>query len=204
MIVVSPWLIRNIAVFGKPIFTTTHGGYTLLLGNNPVFYREVVEKPWGTVWEYNSLSVWQQSLDKEVGSISSNIMDEPARDRWMYRRAISNIQDDPVMFLRACWLRFRRFWNVAPLQADGQNTPSWLAWGVGIFYSAELLAMIIALVRFRRDVDDGLLALLLLILAFTIIHLFFWSNARMRAPLIPAIAVLAACSFGRKSSTDRD
>ena len=37
-VVVSPWVIRNQRVFGKPIVTTTHGGYTLWLGNNVAFY----------------------------------------------------------------------------------------------------------------------------------------------------------------------
>ena len=32
--VISPWAIRNYRVFGKPIVTTTHGGYTLYLANN--------------------------------------------------------------------------------------------------------------------------------------------------------------------------
>ena len=30
-LVVVPWGIRNLIVFGRPIITTTHGGYTLLL-----------------------------------------------------------------------------------------------------------------------------------------------------------------------------
>ena len=37
--------------FGLPIVTTTHGGYTLLLGNNPAYYDEVVSQPLGVVWD---------------------------------------------------------------------------------------------------------------------------------------------------------
>ena len=33
---------------------------------------------------------------------------------------------------------------------------------------------------------------LLLILNFTLVHLFYWSNMRMRAPLVPLIALVAA------------
>ncbi|MFX9077435.1 hypothetical protein ABTN32_20465, partial [Acinetobacter baumannii] len=50
ILTVSPWLVRNWLVFGVPILTTTHGGYTLLLGNNSVFTQDVVQQPWGTVW----------------------------------------------------------------------------------------------------------------------------------------------------------
>ena len=38
-ITVSPWIIRNASVFGRPILMTTHGGYTLLLGNNETFFN---------------------------------------------------------------------------------------------------------------------------------------------------------------------
>ena len=38
LLVLSPWAIRNQLQFGRPIVTTTHGGYTLLLANNPEFY----------------------------------------------------------------------------------------------------------------------------------------------------------------------
>nr|MCS5574241.1 glycosyltransferase family 39 protein [Pseudomonadales bacterium] len=38
VLVITPWTIRNMMQFNRPIALTTHGGYTLLLGNNPVFY----------------------------------------------------------------------------------------------------------------------------------------------------------------------
>ena len=41
-LVLLPWMIRNFVVFGEPIATTTHGGYTLALANNPVYYRDVL------------------------------------------------------------------------------------------------------------------------------------------------------------------
>ncbi len=35
LVCVVPWAMRNQALLGKPIWATTHGGYTLLLANNP-------------------------------------------------------------------------------------------------------------------------------------------------------------------------
>lgn len=37
-ICVVPWATRNFLVLGQPIWATTHGGYTLLLANNPSLY----------------------------------------------------------------------------------------------------------------------------------------------------------------------
>ncbi|MEQ9066744.1 MAG: hypothetical protein RLO18_08475, partial [Gimesia chilikensis] len=33
--------------------------------------------------------------------------------------------------------------------------------------------------------------LIWLLVSFTIVHLFYWTNMRMRAPLVPAIALLS-------------
>lgn len=217
-VVVCPWLVRNVLVFGRPIFTTTHGGYTLLLGNNPVFYREVVDRPWGTVWQGESLSQWNESLETAMRQEHPPIESEPARDRWMVRRAIRNIGDQPAEFLSACRLRMLRFWNVAPLgpatdairrmwlrfcQAIGQE--NWkphahaavtvVRWGLSLFYGTIMIGLLLSLVRMDRAEWQRYRPLLLLIAAFCVVHLFYWTNTRMRAPLIPAIALLAVRGF---------
>ena len=56
LIVLSPWAIRNQLQFGRPIVTTTHGGYTLLLANNPEFYEWLGSGRWGSVWRADRLT----------------------------------------------------------------------------------------------------------------------------------------------------
>ena len=70
---VGPWAGRNAAVFGRPIAMTTHGGYTLHLANNAVFYGEVVRGSVGAVWGGESLERWQEGerarfLDEVLGA----------------------------------------------------------------------------------------------------------------------------------------
>ena len=38
LLAVGLWTARNRRATGHPVWATTHGGYTLLLGNNPIFY----------------------------------------------------------------------------------------------------------------------------------------------------------------------
>ena len=38
---IAPWAIRNWIQFGRPILTTTHGGHTFALANNPEFYEHL-------------------------------------------------------------------------------------------------------------------------------------------------------------------
>ena len=191
-LVLSPWVVRNIIVFGHPIATTTHGGYTLLLGNNPVFYREVVAQPWGTVWSGESLSAWQQSLEDSIATTVPAVTGERDRDRWMYERAKKNIVNAPGLFVRACWLRFLRFWSFAPLGSTKDTIPPLAHTGITLFYSLITVLLLFALCRLPRPEWQRWMPLILLIASFTLVHLVYWTNMRMRAPLVPAISLLAA------------
>lgn len=205
VLILAPWTIRNQIHFGKPIFATTHGGYTLLLGNNPVFYTNVVRQPWGTTWgdwegvdrkdgEILTQSQWLQHLEEDMKADS--ITGEVARDSWMYRRAFKDIQADPSGFLMACRLRFVRFWNVIPLGPEARSKPAILMGAVGLFYAVVLLAAFIGVVRLVWSGgfwshETKWAVPLLFCLSMTIVHLFYWSNLRMRAPLEPVLALLA-------------
>jgi len=191
LLVVAPWVIRNTLVFGKPILTTTHGGYTLLLGNNPIYYEEVVRGPAGAVWSGDSLRRWQRHLETEMQNNDPPVQTEPERDRWMYSRARRNIVDDPGGFTRACLLRlFRGLWGLTPVGGNTSTTRRVATWGIGGFYAVLFLGMIVGLVSLKTTRSAGWLPLVLLPTAFTIVHAFYWANVRMRAPLMPAVDLL--------------
>ena len=66
LFVLSPWVIRNFLVFGEPVWTTTHGGHTLALANNPVYYRDVLHGPPGRVWSGQEQWLWADSMRRET------------------------------------------------------------------------------------------------------------------------------------------
>ena len=224
VVVVAPWGIRNQIQFGRPILTTTHGGYTLLLGNNPVFYREVVDRPWGTVWAGRSLARWQNQLAESMRADGLTDAGELEQDRWHYRRARENIREQPAMFLRACVLRFRRFWNIAPTGVAAESFPAWMLGAVRVFYAVITIGLIAFVVRIaRRNLHGcstqrtvanlrasarpgeclrenrtsraGVSTLLLLVITFNSVHLIYWTNMRMRAPLIPVLCVMSVAGW---------
>jgi hypothetical protein len=197
-ITVAPWAIRNSMVFGRPIVTTTHGGYTLLLGHNPVYSHEVVEQPWGTVWSGNSLTAWQASLETAMQADGVPRFDEVSRDRWMYRQAWRNIANDPALALRAGVTLLGRFWGVVPLNTPERSLPTWLRWGIGLFYVVEFVAMGLGLWKLTRTEWSRWWPLVALIVSFTLVHSLYWADMRMRAPLVPAIALLAARGLSGK------
>ncbi len=197
--VVAPWLIRNWFVFGVPILTTTHGGYTLLLGNNPVFYQEVVQQRWGAVWKQESLSNWQAELESNIEKDLGHQSSEVQRDRWYSGQAKQHILATPRLFAAAVVHRIRSLWNIVP---QGDATDQVGGWGISIvgwFYSLILTAGLIGLVTISFSSDrHRWLPLFVLIASVQLTHLIYWTNTRMRAPLTPAIALFAIVAIPRK------
>lgn len=197
IIVLAPWTIRNALVIGKATPATTHGGYTLLLANNPVFYHEVVAQPWGTVWQGDSLNRWQRDLESQMIQEGIATSDEVSRDRWMYRKAFSHIQAEPGLFALACIWRGLRFWDLAPWRAGGY--PQLLVWGTAIFYGIVACGIIVGLFRLTHLEWKTWGLLLLLPLTLWLTHLVYWTDMRMRAPVVPILALLAARGCVRTS-----
>ncbi|QDT46344.1 hypothetical protein Pan258_03620 [Symmachiella dynata] len=193
LLITSPWVVRNIMVLGRPILTTTHGGYTLLLGNNPVYYHEVVGGDWNTVWSGESLKNWQDGLEREIQKQDPPITTEIARDRWMNDRAHDNIAAEPGFFLRASFLRLvRGLWGVVPLQEPTSISGRILKYSVCAFYVIVLAGMILGLCSLKKNQWPEWMPAALLLVSFTLVHTCYWANMRMRTPLMPVIALFVA------------
>jgi hypothetical protein len=194
--VVAPWAIRNCMILGSPVVTTTHGGYTLLLGNNPEFFRHVAERPLTELWSDREPDRFQEAWltrltaqrQREIGYHA----DELAQNQWMYQQAWKSIAAQPGLFLRACALRFVLFWNAMPLLPSRSALPHSVVWAFCAGYVAELVLFIAGLVSLTRRWDRRWMLAVCIILNFTAVHLVYWSNMRMRAPLVPLIALIAA------------
>ena len=196
LVVLSPWVVRNALVIGKATPATTHGGYTLLLANNPVFYREVVLQPWGTVWQGDSLNRWQRELETELQWAKIRPDDEVSRDRWMYLQAWFHMRDEPELFVRACVWRGVRFWDVAPWRLQ-PGISSLVIGGVALFYGLITVGLVVGLMMLSAVEWKTWRLLCVLPLTLWLTHLVYWTDMRMRAPVIPILALLAARSISR-------
>lgn len=212
-LLLAPWTLRNFRTFQKPITTTTHGGYTLLLANNPSFYAYLRENDWGEPWDPASFhAAWAQrvhvaepSLDywdraerlntgMEVATqtISRTEVEE---DRFAQELARQVIGNTPGQFLWSCGVRVGWLWRPIPQKLAAHETAGrrWQRYAVGLWYSAlYLLVMMGGKQLVNRSIPSWKWGLLLGI-ATTVTHAVYWSNIRMRAPLIPVLALYAAC-----------
>ena len=212
-LVLSPWVVRNQVQFGRPIVATTHGGYTLLLGNNASFYRYLRAGAWGTVWDADEFNRgWRAQATR------SRPADEIRNDRLAYSRAWETIRGEPGTFVYSCAVRAGRFWALLPHQIDRGEGPAKRCsrYLVGLWYLVELALAAIglaALLRGAGRAEDWRATWLwggLLAACLTAIHTLYWSNLRMRAPLMPVVALAASAGaawivarrLGRKSLSE--
>jgi 4-amino-4-deoxy-L-arabinose transferase-like glycosyltransferase len=179
----APWAWRNTRALGEPVWTTTHGGYTLALANNPVYYAEVVDGPPGAVWSGPNQRRWFESVNLRTAG-----MTEPEADRALRGDALRLVRDRPRDFARASLARLGRFWSVAPSAAV---YPRWLRAATALWTAPLWVALAAGLAR--RDLWRWpRTAAPLVILALSAVHTVYWTDARMRAPAVPAITLVAA------------
>ena len=217
-IVLSPWAIRNRLQLGQPIVATTHGGYTLLLANNPEFYQWLRSGPWGSVWRADRFNAdWDQRKPH----------DELQADRLAYAEAgrpfaaSRACSPEPVWCVSAASGR-RCHTRLLPTKrrcAVYRDTP----WACGTCWSFCWRRWAFGISLGVRDGGRGPGEAMSLLLrpppsAFrllqpgsgaccwsavpTSVHAVFWTDMRMRATVMPVVALAAAAgAFGHKRST---
>jgi hypothetical protein len=192
----APWAARNAVIFGVPVWTTTHGGYTLALANNEVYYRDVLNGSPGAVWTGDEQWRWWDSVNRATAG-----MPEPEADRFLRNTVWKLAIDQPGTFLRACLSRLARFWSPAP--ATAVYSPA-VRWGTALWTVPLWIALVMGL--FRRQLWQWPQAAApLCVIGLTLVHALYWTDLRMRAPIVPAIALIATgASLRRRDARSID
>jgi len=197
--VISPWAIRNYREFGKPIVATTHGGYTLLLGNNEDFYRWLGQTNDGLPWDARGLQarLWQRWSTK----LQSFNRSELAFDEMCYEQARHAIYKMPGTFIYACAYRVGQLWSPLPhkLKPDESMSRRLLRYATCAWYCGVYVLAAIGVWRLRWKLfSPPWVWGVLLCFVFTAVHTFYFTNIRMRAPLMPFVAIVAAAGIPRR------
>jgi hypothetical protein len=193
MTLLGGWTLRNQIVLGIPVIATTHGGYTLLLGNNDDFYRWLKDPAKESIWTAERL---QADLARpRPGGETETEMEE---DRRLQRAAREWIAAHPAAFAECSLYRLGRLWAPVPASvgAEGGLRTAALRFAIGSWYVAAYAFAAIGLFAVRRRLASADFApALLMTFAFVAIHAFYWTDVRMRAPLLPAVFLFAAAGF---------
>jgi hypothetical protein len=196
-----PWIVWTTTQLGVPVVTTTHGGYTLLLGNNPSFYDYLRNGRWGTVWDAGEFQrQWQATAAAIRADADSNVAAEVRVDRAANRQAWGHMRHEPSMCIYSCLVRCGRFWGLLPHRLeDNEGAAGYVArWMIALWYTVQFILALCGVWALRaRLLRFPWLWGVLLVLAFTAVHTVYWSNLRMRAPVMPVVALLAAAGAAR-------
>ncbi len=196
-LVLCPWIIRNAVQFRHFIPATTHGGYTLALGNNPDFYRDVINGTDEFPWDGVALDAWQKRMIHQSEIEGVPLGNEPATDAWYYSQAKAAIQAEPVSFLKAVALRLQRFWAISTAESSTTKTIAMrviMAWYV-ILWAGLVVQIIQSCVGRSSGPRHPTIMLWLVILAFLVMHSVYWTDTRMRAPVMPIMIVISIAGW---------
>ncbi|MCR9292526.1 MAG: hypothetical protein NXI32_07395 [bacterium] len=225
---VLPWMLRNERQLGDPIWATTHGGYTLLLANNPLLYdhfrrqgpsRGWDAEPFHQAWaarESRSIAPTERDYwspqesngnaetlpaDPNMRATNRRKLDEVSDNDLAYSSAKATIQRNPYTFLLSSVYRVGWLWALWPYQ---QNSVL-VTVGIGLWYAAWFIVAICFVWRRRRDLfaRAGWAPGLTLLFALTMVHAVYWSNMRMRAPMMSVVYLLATPRVGIKKKPER-
>ncbi len=222
-LVLGPWTLRNARELGIATPTTTHGGYTLYLANNPILYDH---------WRTSFSREWDEEAfharwlkEREAAAVSGEV----AVDTLAQRLAWHTIGSEPLAFLRGSVIRCGWFWALWPSERQASLLVQCV---IGTWYGMILTVAVWTLFgslggrafgSARTGASDsrrnpcngrshepasrfwGWLPGGLLILSLMLVHSVYWSNMRMRAPAIPVVNLIAVCglsSLFRKKDPD--
>ncbi len=181
--VLAPWAIRNWFVLGEPIATTTHGGYTLALANNEYYYRDVLNGPPGAVWSGPGQRAWELEISRRTRGLP-----EPEADRILRSEGLRMLRERPKDFLRASLARLGRFWGLAPSgKVYGEATRA-----ASAAWTLPFWALVATGLSRRETWRWPRASAAAVVVALSLVHSVFWTDLRMRAPVVPALALIAA------------
>jgi hypothetical protein len=196
-VVVAPWVVRNWVVLGRPMLVSS-GGVTLLGGNCPAALEQEHPGKWvppEAAWEravtatfiapFGPYFMWDSP---DLGMYGWSDGDEPTSDERFAEKAESFVRNRPGdAALLACW-KVVRFLDPDTHSGKGdaglKALLGWLSWGLVL--PLVVLAFVLG-ANVRRPEWWMAGALLLGHLLAAVIA---YGDARMRAPIEPALLAL--------------
>ena len=172
-LVLSPWLVRNYATFGRFVFIRDDFGLQFRLGNNK--FAD------GMLIATLQPNLNQPELEKfeRLGEI--------AYEADCRRLAFEWIRTHPERFAVISVKRFFYFWNGVPRPTD--STAPW-DFRNSLFLASSVLA-IWGLGRALRQKSPGAWLFAGLLATYPTVYYFVYPHARYRHPLEPELAILA-------------
>lgn len=171
----SPWIIKNYVQLNELVPTTTRLGYGLWLSNND-FSSNIIQKG-----GYEKTQKF-----KDILSYSNKFNDPLKKSDYLQNKALVEIQNHKVEFIKACIFRFLNFLNPKPnpYRSFHQKDLIMIA-----FFSPFLFLFFISLIKKKHDLKQ--MVLLIIIIYSIAVHMPFYGFPRFRFPIDSLIFLLS-------------
>jgi 4-amino-4-deoxy-L-arabinose transferase-like glycosyltransferase len=173
ILLITPWLVRNERIFGKPVFLRTNFGAELRMGNGP--YAD------GT-WQYYLHPVHDAAEFERYVQIG-----ELAYVRARQDEAVAWIKANPGRFAIVSFRKFVYYWYGVPRALH----PAWMEpFKNSLFATSSLLTLFgLILALWQRRPHAWLFFWLLLL--YPLVYYVVFPHARYRHPIDPIITILS-------------
>ena len=174
-ITLTPWLVRNYAVFGHMVFIRDNFGNELRAGNNDLSVGLQVHK-YDCGRDPYLLSLYQQ-----MGEPAINAQQLDAAKEWIAR--------NPGQFLQLCLNRFCFFWGGVS-RNYGSDPFGWAKQLKNLLFLASSLLTLIGLVLAWRRRVEGAFLFATILFAFPLIYYITVPEPRYRHAIEPQMLML--------------
>lgn len=185
-LILAPWAIRNLQVLGDWIPATTHGGYTLRLAHNHIY------DAWLTgdrLIPYDG-EEFARYAAPQIGIAEMEHI-ERAVDHAHANAAWNHICGHPWEAWNSACSLWIRLWG--PIPESYRAAPFWLRLVLTIHWLMVGMSAMAGLWSLSGTSRTSIFSLSIALLGtFTAAHALYWADARMRAPLVPVLALLSA------------
>jgi hypothetical protein len=174
VLLLLPWAMRNHAVLGQWMWTTTNSGITMYDGFNP-----------------SADGGSNQRFVTAMPELAT--MGEVQRSRYLSRLAWEYITDHPGRAIELTLAKLARLWSPLPLSREyGRDLRYAL---VGLLYTVPLFVLIAAGLMAARLPVAAKVMLMLPAIYFTIVHAASVGSIRYRIPADVPMAIIAAAGI---------
>jgi len=151
---VVPWVVRNEAVYGKPLLLPTKGGRNLWEYNNQFFTPEKMDVPAVGVerlYQNFARNNYPDLQAKELLPFPNfTTENEIERDRILNERVMGFIKANPVVYAKLCILRLYQLFRVIPRHLGGPLTTAAALITFAWILPAALIGTLLSLRDWRR------------------------------------------------------
>lgn len=177
LLIVAPWLVRNMSSVGAPVLNT-NGGFNFYLGNNPAadgYFVSIAQTPMGADWH---------GLRAEVGEYRASLI--------LKEKAVGWIKENPLDFLQLLLKKAALFWWPPTHDGVGEGPLERLVrigWLIQFVCVVSLFAVSM-FVPWPKPATG--FVLFLMVLSYVGVHAVFYVIYRYREPIMPLVVICAA------------